>query len=363
MVDPSSLPEIAAKPASVAYSAGHVVAGLPIPKTRRLELFSAGEWEEFVEEWASSLKGKYAAVRRLSGAGDMGVDVAGFLKNSWFSGGWENYQCKHYDHPMHPSDAWLELGKAIYYSFKGEFPVPQRYFFVAPHGVGTSLTKLLANPDDLKAGLLANWVKYCQDDITATGAVVLEGSLLSYAQAFNFGIFDAATPVALIEQHATTPFHAVRFGGGLPPRSPGAAVPPSAVQATESRYVAQLFEAYSDYAGEAVEPATLAAHPALEKDFLRQRERFYSAEALKNFARDNVPEGTFEVLQKEAYHGVIDVCEAEHDCGLTRMKETLNRVALLPFASNPLVSALQTLDKQGICHQLANEDELIWVPK
>ena len=192
---------------------------------------------------------------------------------------------------------------------------------------------------------------------------MLEGPLLSYAQSFNFGIFDATTPVALVEQHATTPFHAVRFGGGLPPRSPGVAVPPAAIQETESRYVAQLFEAYSDYAGEPVESGNLAAHPALEKDFLRQRERFYSAEALKNFARDNVPYGTFEGLKKEAYHGVVDVCEAEHECGLTRMKETLNRAALLPFASNPLVSALQTLDKQGICHQLANEDELIWVPK
>ncbi len=363
MVEPSSLPEISAKPAHVAYSAGHVVAGLPVPKTRRLELFSPAEWEEFVEEWASSLKGKYAAVRRLSGAGDMGVDVAGFLQNTWFSGGWDNYQCKHYDHAMHPSDAWLELGKAIYYSFKGEFAAPQRYYFVAPHGVGTTLTRLLSDPDELKAQLVANWDKYCRNAITSKETVALEGSLLLYAQSFNFGIFDAVTPVTLVEQHATTPFHAVRFGGGLPPRSPGAAVPPKSVQETESRYVAQLFEAYSDHAGEPVELRNLAGHPALAKDFLRQRERFYSAEALKNFARDNVPEGTFETLQKEAYHGVVDVCEAEHDCGLTRMKETLNRAALLPFSSNPLVSALHTLDKQGICHQLANEDELIWVPK
>ncbi len=47
-------------------------------------------------------------------------------------------------------------------------------------------------------------------------------------------------------------------------------------------------------------------------DYLRQRERFYHAESLKNFARDTVPTGTFDALQDEIYHGVIDVCEDYH---------------------------------------------------
>ena len=50
----------------------------------------------------------------------MGVDVAAFLKSPQFSDGWHNYQCKHYDHSLYPSDIWVEIGKIIYYSHQGE---------------------------------------------------------------------------------------------------------------------------------------------------------------------------------------------------------------------------------------------------
>ena len=67
----------------------------------------------------------------------------------------------------------------------------------------------------------------------------------------------------------------------------------------------------------------------LSKDFLRQRERFYHAESLRNFARDNVPDGTFDRLQKEILHGVIDVCECSYEDGLDRMKATVIQAAKL----------------------------------
>lgn len=363
MIDPTQTSDIKPPAPSQAYSAGHIVAGLPVPKTKRLELFSPDDWEAFVEEWASSLKAIYPAVRRFTGAGDQGIDVGAFTTKLWFSAPWDNYQCKHYDHAMHPSDAWLEIGKCIYYSFIGEYTAPRAYYFVAPFGIGTSLTKLLADPTKLKKAVEENWAAYCQTKISSTKSIPLTGELLAHFHTFNFGIFDSVTPVSLIEQHSTTPFHAIRFGGGLPARAlPGA--PPDDVQPSESRYIEQLYEAYSESVGQTVSsPDHLAEHPALEKHFLRQRERFYSAESLKNFARDSVPDGTFEALQKEALHGVADVCEAAHANGMVRMTETLNQALMLSFASNPLVTAIQTLDKQGICHQLANDNELIWVPK
>lgn len=100
----------------------------------------------------------------------------------------------------------------------------------------------------------------------------------------------------------------------------------------------------------------------LSKDFLRQRERFYHAESLRNFARDNVPDGTFDRLQKEILHGVIDVCESSYEDGLDRMKATVTQAANISTSSNPLTIVVQVQDKQGICHQLANEDQLFWVP-
>lgn len=101
---------------------------------------------------------------------------------------------------------------------------------------------------------------------------------------------------------------------------------------------------------------------SLRRDFLRQRERFYHAESLRNFARDTVPEGTFENLQNEIFHGVIDVCDCSHGDGLARMKATVAQAANISPTSNPLKSVVGVQDRQGICHQLANENRLIWVP-
>ena len=34
---------------------------------------------------------------------------------------WDNYQCKHYEKPLTPSDVWVELGKLCYYTMVGEY--------------------------------------------------------------------------------------------------------------------------------------------------------------------------------------------------------------------------------------------------
>ncbi|MCV5934850.1 hypothetical protein OFO87_32535, partial [Escherichia coli] len=76
----------------------------------------------------------------------------------------------------------------------------------------------------------------------------------------------------------------------------------------ESRYIRQMLDAYGDHLGTNLpDAASLASHNQFRSDYLRQRERFYHAESLKNFARDTVPAGTFDALQDEIYHGVIDV--------------------------------------------------------
>jgi len=142
--------------------------------------------------------------------------------------------------------------------------------------------------------------------------VPLEGELCDYFDSFDFRIFGAKSVVQLIEEHSKTPFHTVRFGGGLPAR-PVATEPPVEIAQIESRYIQQLFEAYGDNQGSALKDVSeLDAIPNLRQDFLRQRERFYHAESLRNFARDTVPDGTFESLQDEVYQGVVDTCTSDH---------------------------------------------------
>lgn len=355
--------EINPQTASAAFPSSYIANGAPIPKTLRAGTFSPDQWESFVEEWASSLKTNYRKVLRSGGSGDKGIDVACFATDQMFAGTWDNYQCKRYDHPLTPSDIWIEIGKLVYYTHIGEYTLPRRYYFAASKGVGTTLSRLLGQTSELKQGACDNWDKSCREKIIPGTDIPLDGALLAHFDAIQFDLFSFKTVVELIEDHAKTPFHAVRFGGGLPPR-PLAQPPPAAIDhRAESRYIDQILEAYGDEAGTEVGHSEVAANAALNADFLRQRTRFYNAESLRNFSRDTVPAGTFEQLQQDVLDGVVEVCEGDYAHGRARMRATLTQAANLPLAGSPLVSVTQNGDKQGICHQLANTDALKWVKK
>src|SRR5688572_17060604 len=123
---PVPQPPLPAEP----VTADIVTAGQPIPAIDRLRLMGHEEWEDFILEWAYSLKAKYGSVERCGGAGDRGRDVVAYEMNGQ-TDTWDNYQCKHYDHALHPGDVWCELGKLCYYTFVGEYAFPREYFFVA----------------------------------------------------------------------------------------------------------------------------------------------------------------------------------------------------------------------------------------
>lgn len=359
MIPDSDMKVIEPQPTATPSSA-HVQTGVPVPKPVRVRNFSPDEWEEFVEEWATTLT-SYASVRRFGGAGDCGVDIAGFYSPSGFEGSWDNYQCKRYDHPLRPSDVWVEIGKIIYYSFMQEYSPPQEHFFVASLGVGTILEKLLNKPKELRVQFKLNWNTHCRDKITSTRTIDLSGELLAYVEEFDFSIFSSKSHIEMIDAHSHTGYHAVRFGGGLRPR-PKPNAPPNTPATNESRYIRQLLDAYGNHLHTTIaSPTELNAHQSLEEDFLRQRERFYHAESLRNFARDTVPEGTFNDLQDDVFHGVVDVAKSSHSDGLQRMRATVAQAAQVSTMANPLASVTKPQDRQGICHQLANEDRLIWV--
>jgi hypothetical protein len=346
-------------------SANHVSSGLPLDKQLRIQIFSPEEWESFVEEWASSQEASYQRVRRFGGAGDMGVDVAGYVDDAGLQGAWDNFQCKRYASALSPSMVAVEFGKIIYYSFQEEYTPPRRYFFAAPKGVGTTLSKLLDSPDELKENIKGYWDRYCREEITKKEEIKLEGELLEYFENFDFSIFNSKSVVEMIKDHSETPFHAVRFGGGLKPR-PRTPSPPKKLDELENRYLEQIFDACSDHIGERVRSIAdikSSSKPSLSRTIERQRERFFNAEALRSFARDNVPPGTFSDLQDEVFDGTIDTCESEHPDGLTRMEEVLKASTNLQLTANPLISVTHVKDRQGICHQLANDNKLVWVPQ
>lgn len=337
-------------------------AGILIPAIDQLRIFSPSQWEDFSLEWVHSLKERYSRVERCGGAGDLGRDVVANVTNDP-RGQWHNFQCKHYNAPLQPNQIIVELGKLCYYAHEGLFTPPAAYFFVAPQGAGNALSQLLRNPTNLRDRLIKDWPSKCADKITDTKTVTLAGDLLDFVMAFDFGVVDYVPPMDLLEQHATTRWHAARFGGGLPPRE-SPVVPPLAEEKFESVYISRLLEAYSEHIDDAVDVASLAKHGDLHRHMLRSRERFFHAEALRNFSRDNLPPGQFEALQDEFFDGVIDnVEDSSHQDGYERVKSTTAIAQKLDPANNALREVLGLRDKAGICHQLADDERLRWVLK
>ena len=354
--------DILAPTASAAILTADAAAnGLKIPPHQQILLSPDAQWEDFVQEWAHyCLKSQYVQVQRFSGSGDRGIDIAGFADANKLAGVWDNYQCKHYDHALYPSDAWPEIAKVLWYTFNNQFAVPRRYFFVAPRGAGTTLAGYLANANALKTALIDAWDKNCRTNITSTQDVLLTGGFLAYVNAFDFRIFDSKTTLQLIEDHKNCPCHAARFGGGLPAR-PEPAPPPSEVAPVESRYVEQLLGAYADHTKQSIASAEgLKPWPKLKEHFLRQRVAFYHAESLRVFARDSVPTGTFESLQQDIYSGIIDTHDAEHPDGYVRVCAVTKAAREMQITANALITRAKPQDRDGICHQLANEDRLQW---
>jgi len=346
---PSTPPSIAASTVGV---------GPAIPAIDRIRLFSADQWEDFVLEWADALRTEYARVERHGGAGDMGCDVIAMVTDA--DGPWDNHQCKHYDHPLMPSDIWTELGKLVYYTYRGEFSAPRRYRFVAPQGAGTALSNLLKKPQELRERLLTNWDTHCRTKITKA-EIGLDAALRAHIDAFDFAIFDAVQPLRIIEEHAGTRWHAARFGGGLPPRPP-VLDPPERVSDEESRYVRELFRAYEDHLGQPIAAVEDLVHARdLHEHFGDARIEFYSAESLRMFSRDTLPPGAFQALQDDMHSGLRDDIRHPHPDGYARVLAVTKTARSLALAGHALSETASVRDRSGICHQLANNSKIEWI--
>lgn len=336
-----------------------VTSGQLIPAIERIKIFSDTQWEEFVLEWADSLRNRYGRVERCGGPGDMGRDIIATLKDD--NDVWDNFQCKHYRDPLSPSDIWAELGKLVYYTYRGDYTYPRRYCFIAPQGAGTKLSNLLKKPDKLRAELIANWYDHCRLKITTRGPVELDGPFRAYLEGLDFSIFEAIPPLRVIDDHAKTRWHVARFGGGLPPREI-AQLPPKKPADIEANYLRQLLDAYGDYLKRRVSSIKdISVEGDLSEHLNDSRIDFYSAESLRTFSRDTLPPGEFETLQDEFHTGIADEVRSDHADGYRRVIAVVKTARSLQLTAHPLITRLTTRDRGGICHQLANDSKVRWV--
>lgn len=355
------------KSADRVLSTSEANVGMRIPPISLLPVLSPDDWETFTQEWLWYYKNEkiYTDVQKYSGSGDLGLDVVAYSTDSGFNGSWDSFQCKHYDHALYPTDIYSEIGKIIYHSYKRTPPfnqnerTPKRHVFVCPHGVGISVGRLLKDPNRLKRDIQQKWDEKCVPGIQKDLVAPLSGHLLEYFDDFDFSIFEDQSAVDLIATHSQTPFHSQRFGGGLPSKAP-AEPPPEEPDPTESVYLQKLMDAYGDHLSTEI-TSKEDLEDAHLKHYLRQRVLFYSAESLRNFARDRTPAGTFKSLQDDIYNGVVDIEEGNHPDGLAKLKEVVRAAGQVAAGGNALYTVSAIADRQGICHQLANDDRLSWV--
>jgi hypothetical protein len=338
--------------------------GAPITPLQRLELFSADEFENFVNEWVHGyLASQYQGVEMRRGAGDKGRDIIGWVDPSGVTPRrWDNFQCKHYKDPLTPSDIWVEIGKLVYFIAAGVLSVPRNYYFVTAKGTGSTLLDLLANPEELRTQLRAQWSARCEKAITKKTTVRLEGEVATCFDALDFSIFKAVSPTELIEQHGKTRYHKLVFGLGLETR-PRPGVTPPEVAPEESRYVQQFLEAASEEVGTALaEAGDLKPHTLIEQTFRHARQCFYETESLKEFARDSLPDDSdFEELKDDVCDGVLPTVSSAHPNGYKRLLKTTEAVVALQLDRSVFREVLSSKHRVGVVHHLVNEDRITWV--
>jgi hypothetical protein len=335
------------------------LSGSPVPPQQRLYFYSSDEWEQFIREWATGLETRYVQIKRLGGPNDRGVDVAAFKTLNGFEGSWDCYQGKHYANALTLSDVVPEILKLLVNVVAGHYVLPDLYAFLAPQGCGSSLNRLLSKPTELRDAFLSKIES--GSDLIANMDTELSDKARALAQETDFALFQSVEILDALEVHRKTPYFVGRFGGPLGPR-PETGIPPEALGAHEARYVAQLVAVYSErHRDETFADTQLSSHPTMGKHFQRQRISFYNAEALRLYARDSVPDGTFEALQDDIHAGVVEVAESDHATGMDRLAQVLTTSGQLDLSSHTLVSVANLDDRKGICHQLANEDRLTWM--
>lgn len=340
-------------------------AGLPVHPLDRLAQFSPTDFERFTLEWAcdylaTKISGVYE-VQQRGGSGDKGRDVV-----VWFDPPssnprrWSLYQCKHYGSRLGAGQAAAEIGKVLHYTFVGAYAAPQEYWFVTHLGVTSDFQDMLDDPKKLSAYVLANWDERCAGKIVK-GTIALSDTLKAHINAFDFSVFRAKQPLDLIDEHAQTRYHLTVFGAPLIERPPPP-TPPSAVSAGETEYVSQLYAVIGEALNLKIsETADFASYPGYARLFDRSRITFYCAEGLKELARDQMADTSyFDTLLDEFTDGLFYDYTALGLTGIQRLSSTVKAAQALQLGSHILAPHVLANDREGMCHQMANEKRVNW---
>lgn len=340
--------------------------GLYVKPLDRLAQFSPLDFERFTLEWAEGYLQAHLPdvheVQQRGGAGDKGRDIVVWFDPPTMQPRRSHiYQCKHYGTRLGPGTAAGEIAKLLHYTFKGDFPAPQQYWFVTHLGVTGTLQDLIDEPTKLRQFILDNWDAHCAGAVTTKGKVELTGAFKVYVEAFDFSVFRIKQPLDLIAEHGKTKYHLTIFGLPLierPPNQP----PPSTVAPEETNYVGQLYELIGHELKVTVTgPSDFSHVSAFRVLFDRSRITFYAAEGLKELARDQMADQRFfTTLLDEFTTGLFFNYSAPGQSGFQRLSDTVKAAQSLQLGTHILAGHVQTMDREGMCHHMANDERVHW---
>jgi hypothetical protein len=331
--------------------------GINYQYRRQILALDDDQLEEFVRQWALK-KTEYVEVERFTGTGDMGRDVVGFLSSQRHEGPWHNYQCKQYGRTLPTETGIAELGKVLYYAYKGEFTAPEKFFFVAPRGINRNLKSLIFKPSMFKATMTAGWEKYCARTIVENEHIPMDGALTAFIEAWDFSRIAPISVDILLTDAAAIPVLYHWFGADPGP-APAGIAPPD-VQAIELPYIQGLLDAYGEREGVVFADHTSAGAHAVHGPHLRmQRERYFDADAFTRFYRDSTTAKDTDDFRNEILHGIFETHTASHKDMLSRVNAVMIQAGNTQ-PSGPLAKYARIPIKQGICHHFVNEGQLKW---
>ena len=195
----------------------------------------------------------------------------------------------------------------------------------------------------------------------------LSAELKDYIQDFNFEIIKTKSMLEVVEEHKSTAFYAFRFGGGLTIRRDRRVEVPANAEKGETKYIQKILQAISEKEGTVISSLDelFERFPNYSTAIKVNRERFYSAENLRLFSSKNLfSDDYFKDLSEDIFYGIFDCLEAEYENGYSRMNSVMTTVAQIDLSHNLLskYDLVHPQDRQGICHQLANErDDFSWI--
>ncbi|MEH3116795.1 MAG: hypothetical protein PGN25_04110 [Methylorubrum populi] len=330
----------------------------------RLKEASDDELEEFIELFADRIGEGYVVVHRMGQANDKGRDVVGFLTTAKHEGPWHLYQCKRktYRSALGAPEALVELGKVFYHHAEGAYlTLPAKYIYVAPRGITGPLRDLILNPSKLRAELLARWDDYCASGITARGGalVPLTPKLRALIEAYDFGQVSYLSTTDLVKHPSAAA--ALNRVLRLPPGEAPAGEAPATLQAEEIGYLDQLRRVYGEARGSSFQSVdAILIDAEYGPDLGDHRTRFFEASVFKRFHRDNTDARALAAFQKDVYFGVIGIHRRDHPNGFDRLRAVMDHASLMATAIGGTLVRVPV--RQGVCHHLANEGTMKWMP-